>query len=194
MYYAAVMLFAVGMALFNLVLAATCANAALAVLASNLWNKLNFVYAGLLVKLSDVPAWVYWLTYPTPLGFALAALAVNEVGARMPIKDDLDGMFVEINAAFIMGPLSGYELGRYAADALTLCGFLLAYAALLLVLVVYRMREHRKTVALRNAYLDQKPSASVCSTTQHRHRFSGDSPASGAGARGRPVCRPVRGG
>lgn len=45
-FYLAVMQFAVSMALFNFILAAACSNPALAVLASNLWNMFNFVYAG----------------------------------------------------------------------------------------------------------------------------------------------------
>lgn len=142
-FYLAVMQFAVSMALFNFILAAACSNPALAVLASNLWNMFNFVYAGFFVKLENVPAWVRWPTYITPLGFALEAISVNEVGAGLPIKDDLDGIAIEINAAYIMKRLFGYELGKYYGDVLALCWFLIGYLVLLVGLVVYHMREHR---------------------------------------------------
>lgn len=59
-------------------------------------------FAGFFVHLNSIPPVLRWLQWLAPLKFCLEALAVNEVGSGLQIKDVLSGVPVDVSASLIM--------------------------------------------------------------------------------------------
>ncbi|WWC88700.1 uncharacterized protein L201_003613 [Kwoniella dendrophila CBS 6074] len=135
--------FAMGMTLFNFLLACLFRNGGVAILLSSLCNLFLMTYAGFFVNISQIPPILRWLRYFSTLGYTLEALSVNEVGSGLQIVDSLNGVKVEIGATIIMQTLFGFGMNNYYRDVLVLFAFIAGFAISLVFIVVYLLRERR---------------------------------------------------
>lgn len=99
--------------------------------------------AGFFVNLASIPPVLRWLQWLSPLKYTLEALAVNEVGSGLMIRDTLQGVPVEIGAFVIMQTLFGFEADAYYRDVLVLVAWIAGFAALLVAAVWLKLRELR---------------------------------------------------
>ncbi|WWC70728.1 uncharacterized protein I206_104679 [Kwoniella pini CBS 10737] len=135
--------FSMGMTLFNFLLACVFRNGGVAILLSSLCNLFLMTYAGFFVNIGQIPPVLRWLRYFSTLGYTLEALSVNEVGSGLQIVDSLNGVRVEIGATIIMQTLFGFGMDNYYRDVLVLFAFIAGFAILLVMTVVYLLRERR---------------------------------------------------
>lgn len=98
---------------------------------------------GFFINISNIPPVLRWLRYLAPLGYMLEALTVNEVGSGLMIVDVLQGVPIEISAVPIMSSLFGFGEGNYYRNVLVLFAWIAGFLAMLVLTVVYFLREKR---------------------------------------------------
>ncbi|KAG0147174.1 hypothetical protein CROQUDRAFT_43249 [Cronartium quercuum f. sp. fusiforme G11] len=129
--------------LFNFFLAAVFTHGSLATLLSSLINLIQMAFAGFFVNLSTMTSILKWVQYLAPFKFALEAMTVNEVGSGLMIKDNLEGVNIQVSASMIMDLLFGFKPDSYGRDVLALFGFLGVFTALLVVTVYLKLKQTR---------------------------------------------------
>ncbi|RXW15568.1 hypothetical protein EST38_g10280 [Candolleomyces aberdarensis] len=120
-------LYSLGMTLFNFLLGTLFQNGGIAILLSALSALYQMTFAGFFVNLSNIPPVLRWLQWICPLKYTLEALSVNEVGSGLMIEDTLQGVPVSVSAALIMQLLFGFGLNNYYRDVLVLFGFIAGF-------------------------------------------------------------------
>lgn len=99
----------------NFLLGALFQNGGIAILLSALSALYQMTFAGFFVHLNSIPPVLRWLQWICPLKYSLEALAVNEVGSGLMIKDTLSGVPVDVSASLIMNLV-------FASLYYTICG------------------------------------------------------------------------
>ncbi|KAJ2913577.1 hypothetical protein MD484_g6845, partial [Candolleomyces efflorescens] len=136
-------LYSLGMTLFNFLLGTVFQNGGIAILLSALSALYQMTFAGFFVNLSDIPPVLRWLQWLAPLKYTLEALSVNEVGSGLMIEDTLQGVPVSVSAALIMQLLFGFGLNNYYRDVLVLFGFIAGFGLGVIGAVWFLVRERR---------------------------------------------------
>lgn len=136
-------LYVLGITLFNFLLAAVFNNGGVATLISSLYNLYAMTFAGFFVHLGAIPPVLRWLQWLDVLKYCLEALSVNEVGGGLQISDTLAGVPVNISAQFIMNLLFGFVDSAYYRDVLVLVAWIVGYALMLLAAVYWKLKERR---------------------------------------------------
>lgn len=95
-------LYSLGMTLYNFLLGTLFQNGGIAILLSALSGLYQMTFAGFFVHLNDIPPVLRWLQWLCPLKYTLEALSVNEVGSGLMIQDTLQGVPVNVSASLIM--------------------------------------------------------------------------------------------
>jgi len=95
-------LYSLGMTLYNFLLGTLFQNGGIAILLSALSSLYQMTFAGFFVHLNDIPPVLRWLQWLCPLKYTLEALSVNEVGSGLMIQDTLQGVPVNVSASMIM--------------------------------------------------------------------------------------------
>lgn len=101
------------------------------------------LYAGFFISLANIPPVLRWMQWLSPLKFTLEALAVNEVSSGLMIVDTLAGVPIDVSAGLIMEVLFGFDPTAYWRDVLVLVGFIAGFLGLLVLIVVFRLKELR---------------------------------------------------
>ncbi|EIW73559.1 hypothetical protein TREMEDRAFT_11831, partial [Tremella mesenterica DSM 1558] len=135
--------FSLAMTLWNFLLACLFRHGGVAILLSSLCNLFLMTYAGFFVNIEQIPPVLRWLRYFSTLGYTLEALSVNEVGSGLQIIDTLGGVPIQISAELIMSTLFGFDLKHYYRNVLVLFAFIAGFGVLLILTVVYILRERR---------------------------------------------------
>ncbi|KAF6758758.1 ABC transporter [Ephemerocybe angulata] len=136
-------LYSLGMTLYNFLLGTLFQNGGIAILLSALSALYQMTFAGFFVNLSDIPPVLRWLQWLAPLKYSLEALSVNEVGSGLMIQDTLQGVPVNVSAALIMQLLFGFGLNNYYRDVLILFGFIAGFGLGVIGVVFFFVRERR---------------------------------------------------
>ncbi|KAL7409470.1 hypothetical protein BDY24DRAFT_355976 [Mrakia frigida] len=136
-------LYALGMTLFNFLIAVVISGAGTAILFCSIYNLYLLVYAGFFINLNKIPPVLRWLRYFDTLGYCLEALSVNEVNSGLQIVDELSGVPVVANATLIMSMLFGFGGNNYYRDVIVLFIFFLGYLILTVLGVILVMKERR---------------------------------------------------
>ncbi|GJJ11935.1 hypothetical protein Clacol_006173 [Clathrus columnatus] len=138
-----IVLYAIGMTLWNFLLACTFRNGGIAILFSALTALYQQTYAGFFVHLTSIPPVLRWLQWICPLKYALEALSVNEVNSNLMIVDTLQGVPISISASLLLQVLFGFGANEYYRDVLVLFAFIAGFGILVILAVWYNVRERR---------------------------------------------------
>ncbi|GBE82781.1 Probable ATP-dependent [Sparassis crispa] len=136
-------LYTLGMTLFNFLLACVFRNGGIAILLSALLALYQMTYAGFFLHLTSIPPVLRWLQWLCPLKYTLEALSVNEVGSGLQIQDTLAGVPVEVSASLIMQMLFGFGENNYYRDVLVLFAFIAGFGLGVIGVVWFKVRERR---------------------------------------------------
>jgi hypothetical protein len=136
-------LYTLGMTLFNFLLGTLFNNGGIAILLSALTALYQMTFAGFFAHLSSIPPVLRWLQWFCPLKFTLEALCVNEVRSGLMIQDKLQGVPVNVSATLIMQLLFGFGLNNYYRDVLVLFAFIAGFGLGVIGVVWFKMRERR---------------------------------------------------
>jgi len=136
-------LYTLGMTLYNFLLGTLFHNGGIAILLSALSALYQMTFAGFFVHLNSIPPVLRWLQWLCPLKYCLEALAVNEVGSGLMIQDTLSGVPVDVSASLIMQLLFGFGTNNYYRDVLVLFAFIAGFGLGVIGIVWLRVRERR---------------------------------------------------
>ncbi|SCZ90311.1 BZ3500_MvSof-1268-A1-R1_Chr1-3g01909 [Microbotryum saponariae] len=142
-YLLILVLYNMSTAVLNFLLAAVITDTGNAILISSILNLAQMAFAGFFIHLDSIPAAVRWIQWLCPLKYLLEALTVNEISGGLMIVDTLQGVKVSISAKVIMISLFGFNTDAYYRDVLIIAAFLIGFATILTVAVVFKLREIR---------------------------------------------------
>ncbi|ETS60523.1 hypothetical protein PaG_05371 [Moesziomyces aphidis] len=136
-------LFAVAMALYNMLLAAVVEDVSVSILLGGLFILFNIGFGGFLLNLNELPSVFRWLQWICPMKYALEAVASHELSG-LQLVDTVGGVSITASVSVFSGNLFAFKADAFYRDLLVLAlGFVLGLFILLAGAVTWRMRERR---------------------------------------------------
>ncbi|SNX87602.1 related to ADP1 - ABC transporter [Melanopsichium pennsylvanicum] len=136
-------LFHLGMALQNMILAAVIEDLSISILIAGMYILFNIGFGGFLLNLNNLPGVFRWLQWICPMKYALEAVASHELDG-LKLVDTVGGVSITASVSVFSGNLFAFESDAFYRDLLVLSlGFVLGNFVALAVAVAWKVQERR---------------------------------------------------